>query len=151
MKDLEPIEPARRRQRANPGERIHIAIKKLGRIDGVGRHIAGERTRQSNPGGRGEGLGWEFAHVAIDDASRIALASTKPEEKAVSAVEFLKAAAARHNSRGVTAQRLCHVACFMRSYIDRRRRPKPPRLRSVLCLPRLTTQRRRIITGRTIE
>ena len=66
---LEPAEPIRRYQRQHPGELIHIDIKKLGRIDGIGHRITGDRRGQSNRRGRGEGLGWEFVHVCIDDAS----------------------------------------------------------------------------------
>lgn len=54
MRDLDPGEPIRRYERAHPGELIHIDIKKLGRIDGVGHRITGDRTRQSNRRGRGE-------------------------------------------------------------------------------------------------
>ena len=61
---LEPKAPAVRYERARPGELIHIDTKKLGRIDGVGHRITGDRTR------RKRGLGWEHLHVAIDDCSR---------------------------------------------------------------------------------
>jgi transposase len=88
MRDLEPAAPIRRYERAHPGELIHLDIKKLGRIDGVGHRITGDRTRRSSRRGRGEGLGWEFAHVGIDDASRLAFVAMHPEEKAVSAVAF---------------------------------------------------------------
>ncbi len=65
LRTLEPAEPIRRYERERPGELIHIDIKKLGRIDGIGHRITGDRTRQSNRRGRGEGLGWEFVHVCI--------------------------------------------------------------------------------------
>ena len=81
MRDLDPVEPVRRYERANPGEMIHHDIKRLGRIDGVGHRITGNRAGQSNRRARGEGLGWEFAHVAIDDASRIAFVKIKEDEK----------------------------------------------------------------------
>jgi transposase InsO family protein len=106
MRDLEPAEPVRRYERAHPGELIHIDIKKLGRIDGVGHRITGDRTRQSNRRGRGEGLGWEFAHVCIDDASRLAFVEMKPDEKAISAVAFLRAAVAYYGRFGVTVTRV---------------------------------------------
>jgi transposase InsO family protein len=106
LKDLDPVKPVRRYERQTPGELIHIDIKKLGRIDGVGHRITGDRTRQSNRRGRGEGLGWEFVHVCIDDASRIAFAEVKPDEKAGSAVAFLKAAVASYQSLGVTVARV---------------------------------------------
>jgi hypothetical protein len=86
LKALAPAEPVRRYQREHPGELIHIDIKKLGRIDGIGHRITGDRTRQSSRRGRGEGLGWEFVHVCIDDASRIAFAQVMPDEKKESAI-----------------------------------------------------------------
>ncbi len=70
LRALEPAEPVRRYEREHPGELIHIDIKKLGRIDGIGHRITGDRTGQSNRRSRGEGLGWEFVHVCIDDAWR---------------------------------------------------------------------------------
>ena len=106
MKDLDPVEPVRRYERAAPGEMIHIDIKKLGRIDGVGHRITGNRSGQSNRRGRGQGLGWEFAHVCVDDASRVAFAQMKADEKAPSAVAFLRAAVAYYRSLGVTVARL---------------------------------------------
>jgi hypothetical protein len=102
MSDLDPAEPVRPYECACPGEMIHLDIKKLGRIDGVGHRITGDRTGQSNRRARGEGVGWEFAHIAIDDASRIAFVQMKPDEKAVSAIAFLKAAVAYYESLGVT-------------------------------------------------
>jgi transposase-like protein len=71
MRDLDPVEPVRRYERAHPGEMMHLDVKKLGRIDGVGHRITGDRTGQSNRRARGEGVGWEFAPIAIDDASRL--------------------------------------------------------------------------------
>src|SRR5206468_11813102 len=56
--------------------------------------------------GRGEGLGWEFVHVCIDDASRIAFAEVMPDEKKESAIAFLKAALAYYQSLGVTVTRV---------------------------------------------
>ena len=72
IKALEPVEPVRRYERAHPGELIHIDIKKLGRFEAVGHRITGERARRSSRRGNGWGAGWEFVHVCIDDASRIA-------------------------------------------------------------------------------
>ena len=77
---------------------IHIDIKKLGRIDGIGHRITGDRRGQSNRRARGEGIGWEFVHVAIDDNSRIAFAKVMPNERKRSATAFLKAALAYYES-----------------------------------------------------
>jgi len=106
MKDLEPAEPVRRYQREYPGELIHIDIKKLGRFARIGHRITGDRTGQSNPRGRGEGPGWEFVHVCIDDASRIAFSQILPDEKKESAVAFLHAAIAYYAGLGVTVTRV---------------------------------------------
>ena len=72
-----------RYQREQPGELIHIDIKKLGRIDGVGHRITGDRR------GRKRGRGWDFLHVCVDDASRLAYTEILPDERKESAVAFL--------------------------------------------------------------
>ncbi|MBF6607103.1 MAG: IS481 family transposase, partial [Chloroflexi bacterium] len=102
IKDLEPATPIIRYERKAPGEMIHIDIKKLGRFDRVGHRITGDRTGQSNR----RGIGWEFVHVAIDDASRIAFSLVMPNEKKQSATAFLKAALAYYESLGVTVARV---------------------------------------------
>jgi hypothetical protein len=58
---LDPKPEIVRYQRERPGELIHLDIKKLGRIDGVGHRITGDRTQRRL-------VGWDFLHVAIDDA-----------------------------------------------------------------------------------
>ena len=103
---LEPAAPIRRYERERPGEMIHLDIKKLGRIDGIGHRITGDRRGQSNRRARGEGLGWEFVHVAIDDNSRIAFAKIMPNERKRSATAFLKAALAYYESLGIKVERV---------------------------------------------
>ncbi len=66
---------------------------------------ASARGRRAN-GWRGEGPGWEFTHVAIDDHSRIAFATIKPDEKAVSAIAFLNNAVAYFASLGGKVERV---------------------------------------------
>jgi transposase InsO family protein len=114
---LEPAEPVRRYEREHPGEMIHIDIKKLGRIDGIGHRITGDRRGQSSK----RGTGWEFTHVCIDDASRIAFAKVMADEKKKSAVAFLKAAIAYYKSLGVSMQRVMtdNGSCY-RSFAFRR-------------------------------
>lgn len=102
MSDIEPKPPARRYERDNPGDMIHLDIKKLGRFDRVGHRITGDRRGQSNA----RGIGWEFVHVCVDDASRIAFTQIMPDEKAVSAIAFLRAAIAYYASLGVTVRRV---------------------------------------------
>ena len=81
---LDPKPIIIRYQREKPGELIHIDIKKLGRIDGIGHRITGDRTGQSNR----RGTGWEYVHVAVDDASRLAYTELLPTERKDSAVAF---------------------------------------------------------------
>jgi transposase InsO family protein len=106
IKALEPAEPVRRYERKHPGELIHIDIKKLGRFERIGHRITGDRTRQSNARGRGEGPGWEYVHICIDDASRVAFSQIFPDEKKQSAVAFLHAAVAYYRSLGITVARV---------------------------------------------
>jgi transposase InsO family protein len=102
VRDLEPAEPERRYERENPGEIIHIDIKKLGRFERVGHRITGDRTAPN----KSRGAGWDFVHVCIDDHSRVAFSEIKPDETADSAVPFLKAAVAYYKSLGVTVTRV---------------------------------------------
>jgi len=123
LKALEPAEPVRRYERENPGELIHIDIKKLGRFDRVGHRITGDRTGQSNA----RGIGWEFVHVCIDDHSRIAFAQVMPTERKECAIAFLKAAIAYYKGLGVTVQRVmtdngsCYVSKAFRKACKRLR------------------------------
>ena len=99
---LEPAEPVRRYERENPGELIHIDIKKLGKFNRIGHRITGDRRGQSNA----RGIGWEFVHVCIDDASRVAFSQVLKDEKKASAVAFLKAAVAYYASLGIAVERV---------------------------------------------
>lgn len=99
---LDPKPAIIRYQRDEPGELIHIDIKKLGRIDGIGHRITGDRTGQSNQ----RGTGWEYVHVAIDDASRLAYTELLATERKDSAVPFTARAIAWFASHGVTVERI---------------------------------------------
>jgi transposase InsO family protein len=98
---LEPAAPVCRYGRDHPGELIHIDIKKLGRFERIGHRITGDPQQ-----GKSRGAGWEFVHVCIDDASRLACSEILPDEKKESAIAFLKAAIAYYQSLGVTVQRV---------------------------------------------
>jgi transposase InsO family protein len=106
LSSLEPQQPRPRYERKSPGEIIHIDIKKLGRFNAVGHRITGDRRGQSNARGKGKGPGWEFAHVAIDDHSRVATAAIFPNERKKSAVAFLRSSLAFYKSLGVTVDRV---------------------------------------------
>jgi transposase InsO family protein/transposase-like protein len=106
------MEPARRYERARPGELIHIDVKKLGRIGekGPGHRVRGfrhhNRARTDATGVRRRQTGWEFVHVAIDDATRLAYAEVLADEKATTAVGFLNRALAFYRRHGITVERL---------------------------------------------
>src|ERR1700749_2136989 len=89
------LEPAVRYERERPGELIHIDVKKLGRILRPGHRMTGNRaSKTANPyppdGRRIGDAGWEFVHIAIDDATRLAYAEVLSDEKAITAVAFLR-------------------------------------------------------------
>ena len=99
---LEPATPRPRYERATPGEIIHIDIKKLGKFSRTGHRITGDRRGQSNA----RGVGWEFAHVAVDDHSRVARIDILPDERKASAVAFLNATVAYFRALGVAVDRV---------------------------------------------
>jgi transposase InsO family protein len=103
---LDPKPAVVRYERERPGELIHIDVKKLGRIEGIGHRITGDRRGQSSKRGKGQGIGWEYLHVAIDDASRLAYTALLPNEKQESAIRFLGDALAWFAAHGVAAERV---------------------------------------------
>jgi len=102
LRSLDPRIPVMRYERDNPGELIHIDSKKLGRIDGIGHRITGDRHGQSSK----RGTGWEALHVAIDDASRLAYTEILPDEKKTSATAFLERALVFFERHGVKVERV---------------------------------------------
>ena len=102
LKDLDEKPPVRRYQRERPGELIHIDTKKLGRINGVGHRITGDRTGQSNK----RGTGWEVLHVAIDDASRLAYTEVLASEKREDCIAFLTRSLQFFARHGVAVERV---------------------------------------------
>ena len=103
---LEPPEPPNRYERARPGELIHVDVKKLGRILRPGHRVTGNR-RSRTTDARGYGVaGWEFVHVCVDDATRLAYAEVLGDEKATTAVAFLRRATRFFYRHGVTVERV---------------------------------------------
>jgi len=99
-RDLEPRPPVVRYERERAGELLHLDTKKLGRIRGIGHRIHGNWRLRSR------GIGWDFVHVAIDDASRVALASVTEDECGTSASSFLRATVEHFRKRGVRIERV---------------------------------------------
>jgi transposase InsO family protein len=92
---LEPPEPPNRYERRRAGELIHIDVKKLVRIRGAGHRVTGNRR------GTATGIGWEYVHVCVDDATRLAYVEVLNDEKAVTAIGFLRRAIAHFRSYGI--------------------------------------------------
>lgn len=100
LRDLESKPPVVRYEREQPGELIHLDIKKLGRFRHPGKRVT------KNKGRRNRGAGWEFVHVCVDDHTRLAYAEILPDERKESAVGFLKRAASWLRRRGVHVERV---------------------------------------------
>ena len=106
---LEPPEPANRYERRCPGELVHIDVKKLGRIPGgrAGHRVHGQRRLQRSRRQAGKRIvGWEFVHVCVDDATRLAYVEVLGDEKATSAVAFLRRAIAFYAAHGIRVERV---------------------------------------------
>jgi transposase InsO family protein len=97
---LEPAEPVRRYQRQHPGELVHLDVKKLARFVRTGHRITGNRRNPS------DGAGWEFVHVAVDDASRLAYVEVLPDERRRSCTGFLVRALRWLKERGIRVERV---------------------------------------------
>jgi len=139
---LEPPEPPNRYERARPGELIHVDVKKLGVINGAGHRVNGRRASQNvtRRGRRqGKARGWEFVHVCVDDATRLAYVEVLADEQGPTAAGFLRRAVAFYASYGITVQRVmsdngaCYrstihaVACRLLGLRHLRTRPYRPR------------------------
>jgi transposase InsO family protein len=101
---LEPPEPPNRYERRRAGELLHVDVKKLGRIH----RSAGHRVLGRGPGrhgGKGR-AGWEYVHVCVDDATRLAYVEVLADEKAPTAIAFLKRAIAFYERHGITVERV---------------------------------------------
>jgi integrase-like protein/transposase IS481 family protein len=116
------LEPAVRYERSRPGELLHIDVKKLGRIvGGAGKRARQSRRRHYSPrlndaAGVARGtVGWEYVHVCIDDATRLAYAEVLSDEKGVTAVGFLRRAVAFYRRHGITVEAVMtdNGACYL--------------------------------------
>jgi transposase InsO family protein len=117
---LEPPEPPNRYERARPGELIHVDVKKLGRILAAGHRVTSTRASQKKTrrARKRVGLaGWEFVHVCVDDATRLAYVEVLSDERATTAAGFLRRAVAFYRSHGIRVQRVMsdNGACYRSS------------------------------------
>jgi transposase InsO family protein len=97
---LQPDEPSNSYERPRPGELVHIDVKRLGKIGRPGHRVNGDRRTRSR------GIGWEFVHVAVDDATRLAYVEVLDDEKGTTAAAFLRRAVAFFRRYGVRVERI---------------------------------------------
>ncbi len=107
------LEQPVRYEHTRPGELVHIDIKKLGRIEGgAGKRITGGGRRHNfhtvagRAGRRHATVGWEYVHIAVDDYSRLAYAEVLADEKATTAIAFLRRALAYYQRHGIQVERI---------------------------------------------
>jgi transposase InsO family protein len=113
---LDPIEPPNRYEHSRPGGLLHLDIKKLGRIYGAGHRVTGDRSSQNKRRRRRRAgdLGWEYVHVCVDDATRLAYAEVLTDERGPTAAGFLARAVAWFQSLGIEPRRVLsdNGACY---------------------------------------
>jgi transposase InsO family protein len=97
---LDAKPPIIRYQRQQPGELLHLDTKKLGRIARPSHRVTGNRRDAAR------GIGWEYLHVCVDDASRLAYTEVLPSERKEEATAFLSRALAWFAQRGIHTQRV---------------------------------------------
>jgi transposase len=137
---LEPPEPANRYERKRPGELVHVDVKKLGRIGRPGHRVNGDRRTRVG------GIGWEYVHVCVDDATRIAYVELLADEQASTAAGFLRRAVAYYRAKGIQVERVmtdngsCYrgvvhaLACKALGIKHLRTRPYRPRTNGKACV-----------------
>jgi transposase InsO family protein len=148
------LEPVERYERKRPGELLHVDVKKLGRIpEGrAGHRVHGNRGLQRNPrkrdaAGRDHRLvGWEYVHVCVDDATRMAYVEVLPDEKAKTAIAFLGRAVRFLRRYGISAEqvltdngsayrsRIHAIACRVLGLKHLRTRPYRPQTNGKACV-----------------
>ena len=102
---LEPLEPPNRYEKQRAGELVHVDVKKLGRIGRPGHRVTGRVSGAGNHR-RAYHLGWEYVHVCVDDATRLVYVEVLDDEKAVTAVGFLRRAVAHFATFGIRVERV---------------------------------------------
>ena len=107
------LEQPVRYERSRPRELVHIDVKKLGRIEGGagkrvgGRRLGAYRGSRTDPEGKRRGvIGWEYVHVAVDDYSRLAYVEVLTDERAATAVAFLRRALVFFARYGVAVEQI---------------------------------------------
>ncbi len=101
LKALDPRPAVIRYEHASPGEMVHLDIKKLGRFG-----VAGHRATGNRQLGRSRRVGWDFLHVCVDDASRLAYTEVLASEGQADTTAFLERALIWLGRHGITVERV---------------------------------------------
>ncbi len=104
----------RRYEHPEPGDLVHIDIKKVGKIPpGGGWRVKGQANIASHEKKKRR-IGYSFVHAAVDDHSRLAYAEVHDDEKAVTAVGFWDRANRFFADHGITVKRVLtdNGACY---------------------------------------
>ena len=88
---LQPPEVANRYERRRPGELMDVDVKKLGRFLRRGASGDGPAGRRDRGAGGYGVAGWEFCHVCVDDATRLAYVEVLADETGADGAGFLRA------------------------------------------------------------
>ena len=94
-----------RYQRQQPGELVHLEVKKQGRIpDGGGHRVHGRHCARG--GQRKQGLGYDFLHLAVDDCSCVAYLEVHADEGAATVAGVAERALAFYAGLGARVERV---------------------------------------------
>jgi transposase InsO family protein len=133
IRDIEPERPAQRYEHPQPGDLLHLDIKRLVRIQRPSHRVTGDRRDGV------KGIGAEFLHIAIDDYSRLAYTAMYRDQTERSSIHFLAAAVDWFEKLGIGIRRVltdngpCYKAnrfarlCSQLNLKHRRTRPCTPR------------------------
>ena len=95
-----PPAPIQRYEWAAVGDLVHLDVKPLARILSVGHRIHGDLRRKV------KGAGYEYAHVAVDDRSRVAYVEVLPDQRGGTSAGFLRRMVGWFARRGVRVSRV---------------------------------------------
>jgi transposase len=138
-RERQPRPPANRYEYDQVGALVHLDVKKLGRFWRIGKHILRDGFHHNR------GVGWQHAHVAIDDHSRHAICELYPAEDAACCCRFLESVISAYRERGIRIERILTdngagyrsrlFADLCRKHHIRHIRTRPPRLHPLVQHP----------------
>lgn len=132
----------RRYEHAQPGDLVHVDIKKLGRVpDGGGHKKMGRQAGKANA--KKSRPGYAFIHNAVDDCSRLAYSEILTDEKKETAAGFWQRAHAFFTAHDIVVRRVltdngsCYrsnvFAAALGPIIHKRTRPYRPQTNGKVC------------------